>query len=58
MGPMEKVAINGIYTIRCRMDSWREVAVQHREPSLALCDDLEGWNGGRGGRPDRERVYV
>ena len=22
-------------------DSWREVAVEHREPSLVLCDDLE-----------------
>ena len=30
----------------CKIDSWWEVAVQHREPSLMLCDDLEGWDGG------------
>ena len=47
-------SINGIYTLWCRMDSWQEVALQHREPSPVLCDDLEGWNGGRGGRLERE----
>ena len=29
-------------TTHYKMDSWWEVAVKHREPSLALCDDLEG----------------
>ena len=24
-------------------------SVQHREPSLAFCDDMEGWDGGREG---------
>ena len=35
----------------CETDSWWEAAVQHRELSLVLCDDLEGWDedevGGR-----------
>ena len=31
-----------IYTLQCvKIDSWREVTVQRRVPSLALCDDLE-----------------
>ena len=38
-----------IYTITCKMKSWWEVAMQHRESSLALCDDLEGCNGWREG---------
>ena len=29
------------------------------EPSLALCDDLEGWDGGRGGRlRGKEYMYL
>ena len=31
-------------------DSRWEAAVKHREPSLALCDDLEGRDGGKKGR--------
>ena len=32
--------------------------MQHREPSLALCDDLEGWNEGReGGSGGRGYMY-
>ena len=30
----------------CKTDSWREVAVEHREPRLVLCDDPEEWEGG------------
>ena len=30
----------------CKTDSWREVAVEHREPRLVLCDDLEEWEAG------------
>ena len=26
-----------------------KAAVYHREPSLVLCDDLEGWEGGEEG---------
>ena len=29
-----------------------------REPSLALCDDLEGWDGGRAGKLRKEGMYV
>ena len=32
------------------MDSWWEVAVERGDPSLVLCDDLEGWVMGRGER--------
>ena len=28
-----------------KIDSWWEVAVQHREFNSVLCDDLEGWDG-------------
>ena len=28
------------------MNNWLEAAVQHRDPSLVLCDDLEEWDGG------------
>ena len=30
--------------------------MKHREPSLALCDDLEGWDGGQGGTLKREAI--
>ena len=34
-----------IYTHSCKINSWWEVTTEHREPTLALCDDLErvGW---------------
>ena len=44
---MEKVASTYIYTTMLKIDSWWEVAIKHREPSLGLCDDLEGWIRGR-----------
>ena len=35
-----------IYTLSMdKMDSWGKVAAYHREPSLVLSDDLEGWDG-------------
>ena len=44
----------------CKIESQWEASVQHRELSLVLCDDLEGWDwGGRiGGRFKRQRTYV
>ena len=44
----------------CKIESQWEASVQHRELSLVLCDDLEGWDwGGRiGGRFKRQRIYV
>ena len=33
-----------IYTTTCKIASWWEAAAQHREISLVLCDDLEGWD--------------
>ena len=41
----------GMYsTTMCETDSWWRAAVQHREPRLVLCDDLEGCNrSGEGG---------
>ena len=32
--------------------------MQHGEPSLVLCYDLDGWDGGRGERFRREGMYV
>ena len=31
------------------MGSWGDVALQHRELRLGLCDDLEGWDRRREG---------
>ena len=51
-----------IYTLPYvkQIDSLWEVGilVQHREPSLALCDELKGWDGGRGGRLKTKVIYV
>ena len=33
----------------CNADSQQETAVEHRELSSVLCDDLEGWDQGAGG---------
>ena len=44
--------------ICARTDNWWEVAVEYTQPSLALCDDLEGQDGRRGGRLEREGIYV
>ena len=32
--------------------------MEHRELSSVLCDNLEGWAGGVGGRVKREGIYV
>ena len=53
---MEKVALT--YTHSVKVNSWWEVGMQHKEPSLVLCDDLEGWPGGRAGRLKREVIYI
>ena len=45
VGRMEKEHQH-IHSIRCGMAGCWEVAVQQREPSLVLCDDLEGWDEG------------
>ena len=42
MEQIEKVSLTCIHY----HNQW-EVAVYHREPSLVLCDDLEGQEGGR-----------
>ena len=42
----------------CETESRREVVIQHREPSLLLCDDLERGDEGRGGRLERQMMYV
>ena len=47
-----------IYTTMCKVDSWQEAAVLHRQLSLLLSGDLEGWNKGVGGRLKKERIYV
>ena len=46
-------------TVMCKIDGWWEIAVLHREPiSVLLCEDLEGWDGGRRGRLQREGIYI
>ena len=35
-----------IYTMVSKIDSECEAAVQHKELSLVLSDDPDGWNGG------------
>ena len=47
-----------MYTAMCKKDSWWEAAVQHRELSSVLCDDVEGWDEGVGGRFKREGMDV
>ena len=37
----------------CKIDSWWVSAIQYRELSLVLCDDLDGWHG-NGGRKVQE----
>jgi len=38
----------------CKINSWWEAVVQHRELSSVLCDGLEGWEGRGGGREAQE----
>ena len=47
-----------IYTTTGKIGSSWEAAVQHRELGLVLCDDLEGWDDGVGGRLRREGICV
>ena len=46
------------YTHSVKVNSWWEVAMQHKEPRLVLCDDLEGWVEGRRGRLKTEVIYA
>lgn len=43
----------------CKIASWWEAAIKHREPNAALSGDLDGvgWGSG-GGRSKRERIFV
>ena len=48
-----------MYITRYKTASYWKVAVQHREPSLVLSDNTEGWGGvGAVGRFRREGTYV
>ena len=53
MGRIETVALT-ISTTVCETDSWWIGAVQHRELSPVLCDDLEEWNGVGSGKEAQE----
>ena len=46
---------NDLHTTMCEIDSQWEPAVQHRELSSGLCDDLEGKGAER---LKREGIYV
>ena len=39
-----------MYITTCKIKSQWEFAVQHRELNLALCGNVEGWDGMRRGR--------
>ena len=52
LGRIERVALTCIHYM-CKIDSSWEAVVQHREVSLVLCDDLEGWDG-EGGKEAQE----
>ena len=65
VGGMNGESSNNIYTLLCV--KWiagekllhNTGAVMHRlHNSLVLCDDLEGWDGGKGGTLKREVIYV
>ena len=43
-----------MYTSMCKTGSWLEAAIEHRKPSLALCDDLERWDTEREGDSRRK----
>lgn len=47
----------GIYTLSCERDSQWDL-LYSTEAQLALCDDLDGWEGGGKGRSKREGLYV
>ena len=44
-----------IYTAMCKIDCQWEAAVDHRELSLGLYDDPEGWDEGWEGGSRRKR---
>ena len=52
-GTKKRIALTYIYMTMCKIDSYWESALQHRELSSILCDDLVGWDGG--GRQAQER---
>ena len=42
-----------------QIDSWQEAAAEHREFSLVLRNDVDGWDGRWvGGRSKRKGIYV
>ena len=43
----------------CKIDSQWEAAIQHRELTSVLCEDLGRWDwGGEGGKSKREGIYA
>ena len=42
----------------CNITSCWEAAIQHVEPSLALCEDLEGWDGRAREAQEGRAVYT
>lgn len=50
--------VRHIHTTMCKRESWGEAAAQHREPSLCLREDLEGWDGAGGREVQEWGVHV
>ena len=42
----------------CKTDRQWEAATEHREPTLELCDDIEGWDWGGCEGDSRGRGYI
>ena len=52
------IKFQDVYTLPCVKRRAMGSCRVDRELSLVLCDDLEGWHAGVGGRLKREGIYV
>lgn len=53
-----RVALTYVLTTMCKTDRQWEAATEHREPTLELCDDIQGWDWGGYEGVSRGRGYI